>query len=147
MNKCLIPLLFLTSCFSLVDEPPLVQSAPVRKQKHQIALLQKKLATAEASQKKAVAEVEKIQEEIWQTQLALIRKQVDRYEKQLEEARHNPQKWASLASADPTALFFSEREELHQIIRTGPSPAAFDAQFELDRILRLITQLSDESNF
>ena len=137
MNKYFVILLTLTSCFSLVDETPIVQSAPVRKQKHQIAVLQKKLASAEASQKKALSEVEKIQEEIQQTQLTLIRKQVDRYE-------GNPQKWVALGQSDPSALFFSEREELHQIIQTGPSPAAFDAQVELDRILRFITQLSDE---
>lgn len=137
MSKYLLFLLTLTSCFSFIEDLPLVQSNPIRKQKHQITLLQKKLASAEESQKKAIAEVEKIQEEIYQAQLSLIRKQVDNYEKQ-------PQKWAS---KDPSALLFAEREELHQIIQAGPSPAAFDAQFELDRILRLITQLSDGSNF
>ncbi len=140
MNKCVVLLFLLTGCFSLIEEPPLVQSAPVRKQKHQITLLQKKLKSAETFQKKALAEVEKIQEAMQQAQLTLIRKQVDSYKKLLEEARSSPQKWAHFAPKD----FLSEREELHNIIQAGPSPAAFDAQVELDRILRLITQMSDE---
>lgn len=148
MNKALLlSLIFFTSCFSFRQEPNLVQSAPIRKQKHQIALLQKKLKSAETSQKKATAEVERVQEEMQQAQLTLIRKQVDRYEKQLQEARKNPQKWAQFTAADPSSLFLAEREDLHKILQTRPSPAAFDAQVELDRILRLITQLSDESKF
>ncbi len=149
MNKaaCLL-LLILTSCFSLIEDKPLVlQSAPVRKQKRQITLLQKKLKAAETTQKKALDEVQRVQEEIEQAQLALIRKQVDRYEKKFEEARKDPKEWANLTAQDPSSLFAPEREELYQIVQKGPSPAAFDAQVELDRILRLITQLSDESKF
>ncbi len=120
--------LFLTACFS-GPELAVVQGVSPKKQKQKINLLQKKLETAEKEEKKAKEEVEKLAFEINDAQLALIRKQVDLYEKKKEKV---------------TPLFLEEREALYQMIQSGPSSSAFQAQLELDRILRVITEHSDE---
>lgn len=117
----------LMSCF-YVPEFPVVQSGlSAKKQKQRIAVLQKKLESAEKEHKKVQIEVEKLASEIHEAQLALIRRQIDEAERK---------KTAS--------LFLEEREALYEMIQSGPSPAAFEAQVELDRILRIITELSDE---
>lgn len=120
-------LLLLTGCFSISDT--FVVTAPnPKKMKQKIAVLQKKLDSAEKEYNQAKEEVEKLSDEINEMQLALIRSKVDKYEKKNEK---------------DTSLFLDEREQLYKIIQTGPSPAAFDAQVELDRILRIITEVSD----
>lgn len=106
-----------------------VQGISAKKQKQRITTLQKKLEAAEQERRKAQSEVERLAFEIDQAQLALIRKQVDKYEQKKEKT---------------PSLFLEEREELYRMIQTGPSPASFEAQVELDRILRIITALSDE---
>lgn len=126
--RYLLILLIFTGCFQ-GPEQLLVQGPSAKKQKLKIAVLQKKLEQAEKEQQKALTEVERLAAEIEQAKLALIRKQIDKYEHKTEKA---------------VSLFLEEREALYQMIQTGPSPSAFEAQVELDRILRLITELSDE---
>lgn len=117
-----------TSCFSSNDYL-LVQGPSPKKQKQKIAVLQKKLEFAEKEQKKIASDVERLATEIEEAKIALIRRQLDEYECRSDKA--------------PT-LFMEEREALYRMIQSGPSPAAFEAQVELDRILRIITELSDE---
>jgi hypothetical protein len=124
----LLLFLLLTGCFQ-GPEQLLVQGPSAKKQKLKIAVLQKKLEQAEKEQQKAHTEVERLAAEIEKAKLALIRKQIDKYEQKTEKI---------------ASLFLEEREALYQMIQTGPSPAALEAQVELDRILRLITELSDE---
>lgn len=128
MKRYIVFLIFLTACFSN-PELAVVQGPSPKKQKQKIAVLQKKLELAEREQKKVQSEVEKLAFEIDEVQLSLIRRQVDDYEKKSDKMPH---------------LFLDEREALYRMIQTGPSPSAFEAQVELDRILRLITELSDE---
>lgn len=125
----LLFLIALTSCFHSAQDTFVVQGPSPKKQKQKIAVLQKKLETAEKEQQKAQTEVEKLATEINQVQLSLIRRQVDDYEK----LKNKPHK-----------MFLEERETLYQMIQGGPSPSAFEAQVELDRILRIITESSDE---
>ncbi len=133
----LIVLFFTFSCFRSTSTNETVQLSS-SKQKQKIGWLQKKLEIAERERAKIEAEVEKLNEEIQQAQLALIRKQLDESEKQIHK---NPQNYLGLLK-DGT-LFSQERESLHQLIQEGPSPWAFEAQVELDRILRMITELSE----
>lgn len=126
MRSSLVPLLFLVSC-STSDEFVLTQGPNPKKQRQKIAYLQKKLESAEKEQKKVQSEVEKLASEIDAAQIALIRRQVDDYESQESRDVH---------------LFLEEREALYRMIQTGPSPTAFEAQVELDRILRVITDAS-----
>lgn len=129
--KIIVFLLLLTGCFDSLklQDPFISQSLSPKKQKQKIAVLQKKLEAAEKEHRDAQTEVEKLASEIEEAQLALIRRQVDDYERKNERS---------------SALFLDEREALYQIIQTGPGPASFQAQIELDRILRLITERSDD---
>lgn len=120
-------LLLLTACFNSSETFIATRLTP-KKMKQKISVLQRKLEAAEKEYKQAKEDVEKLACEINETQLALIRSKVDKYEKRKEK--------------DPS-FFLSEREALYKIIQTGPSPAAFEAQVELDRILRIITEASD----
>ncbi len=123
----LIPLL-LTSCFT-TNEFTVAQGPNPKKQKQKIAYLQKKLESAEKEQKKVQSEVERLAAEIDAAEIALIRRQVDEYEKRGDRSLN---------------LFLEEREALYRMIQSGPSPTAFEAQVELDRILRVITDASEQ---
>ncbi len=124
----LLVLLFLSCCFSS-HEQFVVQNISPKKQKQKIANLQKKLQIAEKEQKKLESDVERLAREIDEAQIALIRRQLDDYEMRNDKI---------------SKLFVEEREALYRMIQSGPSPSAFEAQVELDRILRMITELSDE---
>lgn len=137
-SRCLaLSFLVLTGCFfhPSIDAP--VALAP-GKQKQKVALLQKKLIAAEKAREKAASEVETLQDLVNAAELALILSQIATYEQQLTKHSVHPQLEAS-------TLFLKEREALHQMIQSGPSPAAFEAQVVLDRILRMITALSDHN--
>jgi hypothetical protein len=127
------------------DDQAIVHSVPAVKQKQKIAFLQKKLDFAEKEKIKADKEVERLSQEVHEAQLALIRKQVGGVEEQIRKLQADPQKYAQLLQYEASALFLKEREILHQLIQTGPSPSAFEAQVVLDRILRMITDLSNDS--
>jgi septal ring factor EnvC (AmiA/AmiB activator) len=129
-----VVLLLLASCG--IRTSPHVAELPPTKQKQKIAFLQKKLQLAEKEQRKLKAQVERLSDEMREAELAYIRKQIDDYEALI---RKQPSKKADYDSAD---LFLSERERLHQMIQTSES--SYEAQVVLDRILQLITELSDE---
>jgi len=129
MKSNILFFFLLTSCFC-GGERAIVQGPSPKKQKQKIAMLQKKLQLAEKEQKKVQTEIEKLVCEIDEVQLFLIRRQIDDYETKKDKTPH---------------LFLQEREALYRMIQEGPSPSAFEAQVELDRILRIITELSDAS--
>jgi len=129
---------------SLLTEAALLVHVPgTKKQKLKIALLEKKLQAAEREKTEADLEVERLAKEIHEAQLALVRKQIDEFEKKIEEVQADPLKNAELFRLEASLLFMQEREMLHDMIQTGPSPSAFAAQVELDRILRLITEIGE----
>jgi len=117
----------LSACFSTA-EPLLVQGPIVKKQKQKVSNLRKKLEATEEEKEGVEKKIERLQREIDEAELALIKRQIDEYE------RH-PYKEIS--------LFIEEREALYRLIQTGDSSQSKDAQVELDRILRIITELSD----
>jgi peptidoglycan hydrolase CwlO-like protein len=117
-------LLLLSSCMGSTDVA-IVQGPSARKQKQKIANLQKKLDSAESEKKKAEEEVDTLVSEINRAKLLLIQKQISDYEKKGKKT---------------DSLFTEERELLYRMIEMGPSPSAFEAQVELDRILRIITE-------
>ena len=150
MRISIVALFILTQCMmgrapGVGDDQAVVQTLPATKQKQKIALLQKKLEVAEKAQKKAEDEVERLAKEVHLAQLSLIRKQVASYEEQIHKLQSDPQKYAQLLQIESSTLFLKEREMLHQMIQTGPSPSAFEAQVVLDRILRMITEISDDA--
>lgn len=102
-----------------------------RKQKQRIALLQKKLDVAQEDSEKAHRHVSQLEGELRAAKLSLIRKQLGEYEK-----KQRP--------LEASSLFAKERELLHELIQGGSASLAREAQDLLDRILRLITELSDD---
>ena len=118
----------LTSCIS-VREPFFVQEEGVQKQKQKISHLYKKLALAEEEKRNAEMDAKQLTHEINIAKLALIRAQIDAYEKGKDKN---------------FTLFMEEREVLYQLIQEEVPSQALEAQVELDRILRIITELSDE---
>lgn len=135
--------LSLSSCWNMdhFSEPMLVQGPSIKKQKQKVLVLQKKLEKALQEQARLQDEVALLQTEILQAQLSVVRNKLDATERRMRPWQTEQPKELQ---ADAAGLFIPERELLHQIIQTGPSPEAFEAQVELDRILRLITELSDE---
>ncbi len=139
-------LLLLTSCsgfMSFGDGQPIVKELSSKKQKQKIEQLEKKREIAQKSQRNAEEEITHLNKEIHQAQLALIRKRVDEIEKQIQQIESDPQKYAYLLQMEISALFLQERELLHKMIQKEPS--SLEAQMELDRILRVITEFSDSA--
>lgn len=125
--------LFLSCTTSSVDAG--LSDLSITKQRQRVTLLQKKLQMAEKEQKKIDMEVESLGEEIALAKLTLISKVVDEFE---EGVRQNPQKWRGGQTGN---LLLKERESLYELIQT--SSYSFEAQMVLDKILQLITELSD----
>jgi septal ring factor EnvC (AmiA/AmiB activator) len=128
MKRYFLIFLALPACFSAPDQM-VAQTINPKKQKQKIASLQKKLELAEKERAQIETEVERLAFEIDQAQLLLIRKQLDRCEQKKEPI--------------PPSLFLEEREALYRMIQADSSPASLEAQVELDRILRIITEFSD----
>ncbi|MBU6384283.1 MAG: hypothetical protein KGR16_08245, partial [Verrucomicrobia bacterium] len=124
-----IPLLAILSACVGSGEQLLVQSPSLKGQRRKISHLQKKLEVALAAKEKAAYEVERLQREMDEAQLAVIRRHIDDMEQRKERQAH---------------FFAEEREALYRLIQSGDPTKAFEAQMELDRILRIITELSDE---
>lgn len=111
-------LLLLSSCFLSEENQP-------------IASLQKKLEIASKKQVEAEEKVIELKKVVQKQQLASIKKRIDKYEKQM-------------GKVDPIQedSFAQERETLHELIEN--SEVSADAQVELDRILRIITELKGD---
>lgn len=129
-------LFLFVSCTTSYSEGNL-SDLPITKQRQRVTLLQKKLQMAEKEQKKIETEVEWLNEELALAKLTLISKLVDEFE---VGVRQNPKKWNG---AQTGHLFLKERESLYELIQT--SSYSFEAQMVLDKILQLITELSELS--
>lgn len=133
-------LLLLVSCTgTLPFEGFIVKSSPKR-ERRKIESLQKKLDTAEKAQKKADTETAHLKDEILKAQLALVRGQIDLYEQSIGRGG---QKLPEVVQHGISGLFIEERDLLHRIIQSGSAPFVHEAHIQLDRILRMITALSD----
>lgn len=135
-----IALLFLPACSAKQQggSQTIFQPQSDRKQKQKVIVLEKKLSLAEKTLLQQQVEVEAIRVHLCEAELDVIE----------SELRHVEQRWQT----DPARLvqsfrqgisdlFLEERERLHRIIQSGP--AVHRAQNLLDRILQLITQISD----
>ncbi len=128
MKTILISLLLLGGGLELYahSEP---ESSMVRKQRRRVVKLHKKWEWALQEKAKAEEEIEKLEREIDEAELALIREQINEY----HEERGS-------------FLFVEEREILYRLIQSGSEESALEAQCQLDRILQIITEQSDEEN-
>jgi len=133
---CLLASCSLQTNKQLGESQPVVRELSESKQKQRITFLQKKLQSAEMEQRKAEFWVKQLKKEIQTARLALIRKQVDGYEVKFQTDLSREDFFENKES-----LFMKEREELYALIESDTNP---DAVALLDRILRLITDLSDD---
>lgn len=117
-----------------------VQHLPISKQKQRIAVLQKKLEHAKKNLQTAQEIVDQLNVDLYQSQLVLISKQIENYEKTAKKIPSDSAFQRMLVQKDDSSLFIRERETLQQMLENGPSPEAFEAQIILDRILRAITE-------
>lgn len=121
-----------------------VHSLSVTKQKQRIIFLQKKLDSAEKELQASQEAVDQLRSDLYQSQLALIGRQIDTYEQQMRKAQSSIEPVFSAGQGESKLLFAKERETLQQMMQEGPSSEALEAQFVLDRILRVITALREE---
>jgi len=128
-----LPLFFISCTGSYAES--ISYEMPLTKQRQRVIFLQKKLQMAEKERKKVEEEVERLAEEIALAKLTLISRMVDDCE---QEILQNPKKWSGV---DTAGLFLKERESLHEMIQHGSY--GFEAQLVLDKILQIITELSD----
>jgi galactokinase/mevalonate kinase-like predicted kinase len=100
----------------------------------QLKVLQSQLIHAERALLKDQEEVDRLRAQLYEAELVAIEKRIDFFERtwQIQSIQHS------------NALFLKEREILHRIIQSGPFAAR--ASDLLDRILHLITQVSDANN-
>jgi len=120
-----------------------VYALSVTKQKQRIALLQKKLVFAEKELQAAQDALEQVRSDLNQSQLALIGRQIDVYEQQARKAKAIVHAEPITEHGERRVLFAKEREALQRMMEEGPSTEALEAQFVLDRILRVITALQE----
>ncbi|EKE08205.1 MAG: hypothetical protein ACD_17C00291G0006 [uncultured bacterium] len=124
--KGLIVCLFLSGCFYAggAGVSPLLGI-----QKKRVTHLEERLSRARDVIALAETDVERLKEEISREKLKLIRMEIDHFEKK---------------EGSMLTFFIEEREALYEMIESGPASAALEAQVELDRILRMITEQSEE---
>ena len=131
MNRFLIlSFILLASCskVTLSDQSITTNRLTLKKVKQKIAVLNKKREFALKEYQKTDEEVKRLSHEIYQAELTVIRNHIDTHEKSGKKGQE---------------AFLDERETLYRIIQSGLSPSAFQAEMELDRILRIITEASD----
>lgn len=122
--------LFFVGCFETSDFG-ILQALNERRQKQRIVSLEKKLNRIETLEREATLEKEELITEIDRAKIALIRGRIDGFEKKNEAA---------------SSLFIDEREILYDLIQSGPSPSSFEAQIELDRMLRIMAEKGEEGS-
>lgn len=135
--SCIALMLLFSACTYQRGAYP-YQELSLAKQKQKISFLQKKLQRARKEEEKVHDTVERLAEEVMTAQLNLIRREIDDYEDDLRKLGKQGKR------SEVGELFLKERELLHRMIQTGAS--SFEAQLVLDRILQLITELSDAAS-
>lgn len=132
--------LFLSSCsapqqssFQAIFQP---HADPKLKQK--AIVLQKKLDKAQHTLSENQLTIDRLRSQLCEAELNAIESSIESFESRW---RSDPQKLIQSLHRDVPNLFLDERESLSRIIRLGPDSRR--AQVLLDRVLQLITQLSD----
>ncbi|MBF8262919.1 MAG: hypothetical protein HW387_584 [Parachlamydiales bacterium] len=137
-------LLFLCACSARQEPSALAvfhEPTDIRL-KQKALLLQKKLSKAQHALTEDERAIERLRSLLCEAELNAIEAKVESFEKKWHTEPHRITQ--SLRKEVP-CLFHEERATLSRIIRGGPD--IFRAQVLLDRILQLITQLSDSVPF
>ncbi len=144
MKRIAISLIFLLAACTAKQQSN-AQAAFFRPQvnhklKGKAVVLQKKLASAERSLLEDQSAIERLRSQVCDAELNAIESQINTIE---QKWKSDPQKIAQSLRREVSVLFLDERETLTRIIQNGPD--VMRAQVLLDRILQLITQVSDSS--
>lgn len=110
--------------------------------KQKAALLQKKLDKAQHTLSEDEKTIERLRLQLCEAELNAIESKVKSFESQWLS---NPQRLIQSVRPEFSKLFLEERETLSRIIHGGADVQR--AQALLDRVLQLITQLSDSGPF
>ena len=141
MNRFLVALLLFCSACTAKQQVSLQTAFHPQgdvKLKQKAILLQKKLDKAQRTLSEDEQTIERLRSELCDAELNAIESKVESFESQW---RGNPQRLIQSIRPEFPKLFLSERETLSRIIHKGPDIRR--AQALLDRVLQLITQLSD----
>jgi hypothetical protein len=109
------------------------------KLKQRALLLQKKLDAAQRTLTEDQRSIDRLREQLCNAELNAVESKIQIMENQWQA---NPQRMVVLHN-DISHFFINDRETLSQIIRNGPD--SLRAQSLLDRVLQLITQVSDST--
>lgn len=101
-------------------------------------MLQKKLEKAKRTLSEEEQAIDKLRSQLCDAELNAIESKVDVFEKKWKS---DPARLMQAPRRDIANLFIEDREVLTRIIQVGPD--TMRAQVLLDRILQLITQMSD----
>lgn len=102
--------------------------------------LQKKLNNAQKTLSEDQQDIERLRAQLGEAKLNSIESQIVFFEKKW---RNEPQRLIQSTRREISSLMLDEREQLSHMIQEGTNEAR--AQMLLDRILQLITQLSDSA--
>jgi hypothetical protein len=109
------------------------------KLKQKAVLLHKKMEAAQRTLTEDQRAIDRLREQLCDAELNAIESKIESLENQW---RSHPQRLIG-QHRDISYLFLDERETLNRIIRMGPD--SLRAQSLLDRVLQLITQVSDSA--
>lgn len=108
------------------------------KLKQKAVTLQKKLGRAERTLSEDQQSIDRLRHQLCEAELNFIESKLENLEKKWKV---DPQRLIQSARAHVSNLFIEEREVLIRIIQRGPETSR--AQVLLDRILQLITEMSN----
>jgi hypothetical protein len=138
-----ILILLLASCTTkqISNQPAAIRLLPDYKLKQKAVVLQQKLSKAEHALCEDQEAIRRLRSQVCDAELKAIESQINNLE---QKWISDPRRVAQGLRPEVSHLFLEERETLSRIIQTGPDSVR--AQVLLDRILQLITQLSDSVN-
>lgn len=138
--KYILPCLMLASCTAAKSQPASVSvyTAGSQKLKQKAVVLQKKLEKAKRTLSEEEQAIDKLRSQLCDAELNAIESKVDVFEKKWKS---DPSRLMQSPRHDISNLFIEDREILTRIIQVGPD--TMRAQILLDRILQMITQISD----
>jgi hypothetical protein len=112
------------------------------KLKQKAAIFQKKLEKAQRTLSEDEKTIERLRSQLCEAELNAIESKLESFESQWKS---NPQRLIQSIRPEFSKIFLDERETLSRIIHAGPD--VHRARVLLDRVLQLITQLSDSVPF
>ena len=136
---------FFFSACSRSSEVSFVQKGPQVKAK-QLQNLEEKIIKARLEKQKAEQELLTLKVKFYEQSLKLVENKMVEFKQFRDNLEKKPELWQQFVKAELNLLFVEERRALIQAIEECPEIAS-QAQFMLDSILRIITELANQKEF